>query len=274
MIKYYNKMYVNIMDIKSKLKIHNLFEVEYQHHPKLFKVYYQNIELKRLKNNKHIFFIDNNIKKDIQEKSGIIIKKDLILKLNFSTLPFDLKSPCFYHKRYTPYYFKEEEMIKSAERQWESQIIASKIKLAPEIFFTDYYEGIVYTIMEKIESEKIDMVSGDKNFNFAYEKRYKIIKSLQQLHDNNVMHGDIITSPSIYTGQIHNIYYDNHKICFIDFGESRNINEGIDTKEFDKWKKIEMELVKEKLFTKIDQKEKDEYTDIDKILEYNYNLNI
>lgn len=262
------------MDIKSKLKIHNLFEVEYQFNKKIFKVYYKNIEIKRLQNNKHIFLIEGDTKKDIQEKSGSIIKKNLILKLNFSTLPFDLKEPCFYHKRYTPYLFEEDEMLKSAERQWTSQSIASKINLAPEIFFTDYYQGIVYTVMEKIENEKIDMLTGEKNFNFAYEKRYKILKSLQQLHDNNVMHGDIITSPSIYTGQIHNIYYHDNEICFIDFGESRNINEGIDPKDFEKWKKIEMELVKEKLFTKIDQKEKDEYTDIDKILEYNYNLNI
>ena len=106
-------------------------------------------------------------------------------------------------------------MIKSAERQWESQKIANKIKLAPEIFFTDYNAGIIYTIMEKIENDKIEIITGDKNFNFAYEKRFEILESLKNLHNNNVLHGDILTSASIYTGQIHNIYYDNNKICFI-----------------------------------------------------------
>tara|TARA_Y100000991_G_C21968517_1_gene348161 strand:+ start:215 stop:1003 length:789 start_codon:yes stop_codon:yes gene_type:complete len=262
------------MEKKNKIKIHNLFKVEYQNKKKIFTVYYRNIELKRLQNNKHIFIIEGSIKKDIQEKSKILIKKDLILKLNFSTLPFDLKDPSFYHKRYMPYCFQEDEMIKSAERQWESQRIANKIKLAPEIFFTDYNDGIIYTIMEKIENDKIEIITGEKNFHFAYKKRFEILESLKILHDNNVIHGDILTSPSIYTGQIHNIYYDNDKISFIDFGESRNLNEGIEKKEFEKWKKIEMELVKEKLFTKIDPKEKQEYIDIDKILEYNYNSNI
>ena len=267
-------MYVNIMEKKSKIKIHNLFEIEYQNNNKLFNVYYRNIEMKRLQDNKDIFLVDDNIKRDLQEESGILIKKDLILKLNFSTLPFDLKDPSFYHKRYIPYCFEESEMIQSAERQWKSQKIAHKINLAPEIFFTDYKDGIIYTIMEKIENDKIEIITGEKKFHFAYEKRFEILKSLQKLHDNNVIHGDIITSTSIYTGQIHNIYYDNDKICFIDFGESRNLNEGIEKKEFEKWKKIEMGLVKEKLFTKIDPKKKQEYIEIDKILECNYNSNI
>ena len=260
------------MDKINELRIHNFLRVEYEN--KIFKVYHDVFELERLKNNNHIFIINDNVKKIIEKKLEKSINKNLILKLNFSTLPIDLTDTSFYHKHYTPYNFEEKEMINSAKRQWESQKIASKLNLAPEIFMTDYVDGLIYTIMEKIEGHKIEKITGAKNFNFAYIKRYKILKSLQKLHDHNVIHGDILTTPSIYTGQIHNIYYENNKVGFIDFGESRILDKNINNQDFEKWKKIEMDLISNKLLKKIDTQKMKEYLDIEEILKKNYNSNI
>jgi tRNA A-37 threonylcarbamoyl transferase component Bud32 len=265
-------MYVNIMDTNS-CKIHDLLSVKFQ--KKRFEIFYEEKSLKRLDNNNHIFIIDNQLKNKIQKRIGYIIKNDLIIKLNFPTIPFNLRDSSFYHKHYTPYFFKEEEMIDSANRQWESQNIANKLDIAPKIFVKDIYEGIIYTVMEQIDSNMINIICGKENINFAIKKKNEIIKNLELLHNNGVLHGDILTSSSIYTNEIHNIYYDGKKgVGFIDFGESRHKGENIDMLEFEKWKSIEMELVKQKLFTKISKEQIKYYMDIEKMLHDNYNSNI
>ena len=254
-------------------QIHDLLSVKIQR--KKFEIFYEGKSLERLENNNHIFIINKRLKDKIQQIIGYSIEKNLIIKLNFPTIPMDLKHHSFYHKHYTPYFFGENEMIKSANRQWKSQEIASNLGIAPKIIIKDYYEGIIYTIMERIDNCKINIICGKKNINFAIKKRNEIVKQVELLHNNGVIHGDILTSSSLYTGQIHNIYYDNNKgIGFIDFGESRHDKENIDKKEFEKWKTIEMELVKEKLFTKITKEELEYYMEIEKTLENNLYNNI
>ena len=199
----------------------------------------------------------------------------MVIKLNFPTIPFELKDYSFYHKHYTPYCFDDNEIINSVESQWQSQKIAHKLNIAPDIFSKEYHEGIIYTVMEKINSNNIDIICGNKNIDFALSKKYEIIQSLEKLHENGILHGDVLTSACIYTNQIHNIYYDTEKgIGFIDFGESRYIGEGIGDEEFKKWQMIEMELDKEKLFTKISKEEMEYYISVEKMLQYNYITNI
>merc|ERR1711871_334497 len=177
--------------------------------------------LPRLKKKFQVFEICIELKEEIEQILEKRIKEDLILKVNFPIIPLDLQDPAFYHRHYTPYFFEEEEMYNTAERQWKCQEIASKLGLSPNIIFKEFSQGLIYTIMEKIDNDKIDIISGNKSFEFAKQKKKEIISSLQKLHNNGVIHGDILTNSSFYTNQLHNIYYDKNKgIGFIDFGES------------------------------------------------------
>ena len=256
----------------SKENISEDFEI--QHIKQNFEVYYQGEKLKRLRQNYQVFEIPDNIKKIIETKIKKKIDKNIILKINAPSKPFDLKDSSLYHKKYIPYYFSEKEIFESAERQWDCQKIASENNLAPKIIMKGILYGLIFTIMERIEDYKIDKIIGKENLNFAKSKKDDIIKSVQKLHDNGVIHGDILTNSSIYTNQIHNIYYDNQEVGFIDFGESRCKNEVLkyhSEEEFEKWKKIEMEIIKEKLFTTIKKEDYEEYIKINDILQNNFN---
>ena len=260
------------MDTNS-CKIHDLLSFKFK--KKKFEICYQEKYLKNLDNKKNIFIIENKLKLIIQKRLGYNIQKDLIIKLNFPFIPFDLKDISFYHKHYTPHFFTEEKMIESANRQWKSQDIANELDIAPKIFIKDYYQGIIYTVMEKIDSNMVNIICGKENIDFAIEKKNEIIKKIELLHNNGVLHGDILTTSSIYNNEFHNIYYHDQKgIGFIDFGESRHQGENIDLTEFEKWKTIEMKLVKQKLFTKISKTEIQYYREIEKLLHDNYNSNM
>ena len=88
----------------------------------------------------------------------------------------------------------EKEIFESAERQWDCQKIASENNLAPKIIMKGILYGLIFTIMERIEDYKIDKIIGKENLNFAKSKKDDIIKSVQKLHDNGVIHGDILTN--------------------------------------------------------------------------------
>ena len=251
-----------------------LEEFEVQHIKHNFQVYYQGQKLKRLRENYQVFEITDDIKIIIEKKIKKKINKNIILKINLPSQPFDLKEESLYHKKYIPYYFSEKEILETAKRQWDCQKIASENNLAPKIIIKGILSGLIMTIMERIENYKIDKINGKENLKFAKSKKYDIINSVQKLHDSGVIHGDILTNSSLYTNQFHNMYYDNQGIGFIDFGESRCKNEVLkyhSEKEFEKWKQIEMKLIKEKLFKTIKKEDYEEYIKINNILQNNFN---